>query len=69
MGTGEIEHDSKSTLCLTRTISRAPAAFWRASATVMAGADPPVTTQAERDKVSEIERTCDWLDNVVLKAR
>lgn len=38
---------------LTLTISRAPTAFWRASASVTAAADPPVTTQADRDRLSE----------------
>lgn len=42
--------------CRTLTVSRAPTAFWRASARVRACADPPVMTQADRDRVSETER-------------
>lgn len=42
--------------CRTLTVSRAPTAFWRASARVRACTDPPVMTQADRDRVSETER-------------
>lgn len=42
--------------CHVLTMSRAPAAFWRASASVTACADAPVITQADRDRVSERER-------------
>lgn len=41
--------------CHTLTMLRAPTAFWRASATVTACVDPPVITQADRDRVSERE--------------
>ncbi len=50
--------------CNGLTMSRSPTAFWRASARVAASADPPVKTQADRDRDSTRERY-DWLKTPV----